>query len=81
MHAWWISGEPRGVGQNQNWLFFGSLPGTSAMAMQQPSGVNIAALFNGPDGRNKERLTCLDKLRDAMSKAAAETLERPGPAP
>jgi N-acyl-D-amino-acid deacylase len=81
MHAWWISGEPRGPDEKQNRLFFGSLPGTSAMAMQRPSGVDIAALLNGPDGKNKERLTCLDKLRDAMSKAAAETLERPGQAP
>ena len=79
MHAYWISGQPRAAGQKQNWLFFGSLPGTSAMAMQRPSGVDIAVLFSGPDGKNKERLTCLDKLRDAMSKAADETLERQGP--
>ena len=77
MHAWWISGEPRGAGQKQNWLFFGSLPGTSAMAMQRPSGVDFAVLLNGPDGKSKERQSCLPVLREAMSKAAAETLERP----
>jgi CubicO group peptidase (beta-lactamase class C family) len=77
MHAYWISGEPREAGQKQNWLFFGSLPGTSAMAMQRPSGVDIAVLLSGPDGKNKERQTCLPVLREAMSKAAAETLERP----
>lgn len=81
MHAYWISGEPRAARQKQNWLFFGSLPGTSAMAMQRPGGVDIAVMLNGPDGKSKERQTCLDKLRDAMSKAAAETIERPAQAP
>ena len=77
MHAYWISGRPREAGQKQNWLFFGSLPGTSAMAMQRPSGIDIAVLLNGPDGKSKERDACLPVLREAMSKAAAETLERP----
>jgi N-acyl-D-amino-acid deacylase len=80
MRAWWISGERRGVGpyKNQNWIFFGSLPGTSAMAMQRPSGVDIAVLLNGPAGKSKERDACLPVLREAMSKAAAETIEQPG---
>jgi N-acyl-D-amino-acid deacylase len=78
MRAYWISGEPRGAGQKQNWLFFGSLPGTTAMAMQRPSGVDIAVLLAGPDGKNKERQNCLPVLREAMSKTAAETLEQPG---
>jgi len=77
MHAYWISGEPRREGQKQNWVFFGSLPGTTAMAMQRPSGLDIAALFNGPDGKSREREACLPQLREALSKAAAETLERP----
>jgi N-acyl-D-amino-acid deacylase len=75
MHAYWISGEPRKEGQRQEWIFFGSMPGTTAMAMQRPSGVDIAALFNGPD--EKDRDACLQPLREAMEKAAAETLERP----
>jgi N-acyl-D-amino-acid deacylase len=81
MHAYWISGEPRAAGQRQNWLFFGSLPGTSAMAMQRPSGVDIAVILNGPDGKSRQRDACLPVLRDAMSKAAAETLERRAQAP
>jgi len=51
------------------------------MAMQRPSGVDIAVLLSGPDGKNKERQTCLPVLREAMSAAAAETLERPAQAP
>jgi N-acyl-D-amino-acid deacylase len=81
MRAYWISGEPREARQKQNWLFFGSLPGTSAMAMQRPSGVDIAVLLSGPDGKSKERQTCLPVLREAMSAAAAETLERPAQTP
>ncbi|MBE3099560.1 MAG: beta-lactamase family protein [Planctomycetes bacterium] len=77
MHAYWISGEPRCEGQRQNWVLFGSLPGTTAMAMQRPGGVDIAALFNGPDGKSREREACLPQLRETLSKAAAETLERP----
>jgi CubicO group peptidase (beta-lactamase class C family) len=45
MDAYWISGEPRDKG-SQNWTFFGSLPGTSAMARQRPDGFNIAVLLN-----------------------------------
>ncbi|MCX5683479.1 MAG: serine hydrolase [Planctomycetota bacterium] len=81
MHAYWISGEMRRAGRKQKWLFFGSLPGTTAMAMQQLSGVDIAVLLDGPDGKSKDRTTCLDILRDVMAKAAAETLERPPASP
>jgi N-acyl-D-amino-acid deacylase len=48
MAHYWISGEPRKLGQRgQNWLFFGSLPGTTSMALQRPDGVNVAVLLNG----------------------------------
>jgi hypothetical protein len=77
LHAYWISGEPRRPGQRASYIFFGSLPGTTAMAMQRPSGVDIAALFNGPPPDSKDRDACLKPLADAMAKAAAQCLEQP----
>lgn len=45
LDEYWISGHRRGSG-NQNWTFFGSLPGTSTMARQRPDGLNVVVLFN-----------------------------------
>ena len=47
MDRFWISGEPRRPGQRgQHWLFFGSIPGTTAMVNQRSDGYNVAAIFN-----------------------------------
>ncbi len=54
LDAYWISGELR-QGNGRDYLLFGRLPGTFTMAMQQPNGVNLAALFNqdaDPSGRD-----------------------------
>ncbi|HEV3259408.1 MAG TPA: serine hydrolase domain-containing protein [Gemmataceae bacterium] len=64
--AYWLSGEPR-KGNGETWTFFGSLPGTHAMVMQRPDGVNVAALFNqrtDPSGLD------YDKIEDMMGQAA-----------
>ena len=42
----WISGEPRKVGQSGDWTFFGSLNGTTTMARQRNDGHNAVVLFN-----------------------------------
>lgn len=52
MQAYWISGEPRLAGQKANYTFFGSLPGTTAMARQRNDGINIAVLLNKRRDKN-----------------------------
>lgn len=52
LDAYWISGEPRQADQSQNWTFFGSLPGTTAMVRQRPDGYNVVILLNGRRGRH-----------------------------
>ncbi|MBC8114662.1 MAG: beta-lactamase family protein [Candidatus Saccharimonas sp.] len=47
MDAYWINGDPRLQGQRGDWIFFGSLPGTTALVRQRDDGVNIAVLLNG----------------------------------
>jgi len=46
LERYWLSGAPRRRGERGSWTFFGSLPGTSAMVRQLPSGVNYAVLMN-----------------------------------
>ena len=47
LNRYWISGEPRAVGQTGYvYWFFGSLPGTFTFIYQHPNGTNVAILFN-----------------------------------
>jgi CubicO group peptidase (beta-lactamase class C family) len=46
LRAYWLSGKPRGPKETAGFCFFGILPGTFAMALERPDGVNIAVLFN-----------------------------------
>jgi CubicO group peptidase (beta-lactamase class C family) len=46
LERYWLGGAPRRPGERGSWTFFGSLPGTSAMARQLPSGANYAVLMN-----------------------------------
>jgi CubicO group peptidase (beta-lactamase class C family) len=46
LEHYWLSGAPRRPGERGSWVVFGSLPGTSAIARQLPSGVNYAVLMN-----------------------------------
>jgi CubicO group peptidase (beta-lactamase class C family) len=41
----WLTGAPR-TGNGQNWIAYGSMPGTLTMARQLPNGVNLVTLFN-----------------------------------
>jgi CubicO group peptidase (beta-lactamase class C family) len=45
LSAYWINGQPR-HGGTQTWTFYGSMPGTLAMARQLPGGINLAVAFN-----------------------------------
>lgn len=44
----WINGEPRSGGTG-TWAFYGSLPGTTSVAVQRPDGLNYAILLNKRD--------------------------------
>lgn len=46
LEHYWLSGAPRRRGERGSWAAFGSLPGSSAMVRQLPSGVNYAVLMN-----------------------------------
>ena len=51
LEHYWISGRPRAAGaKGQVWTFFGSMPGTSAIAHQRADGINFACGFNGRHG-------------------------------
>lgn len=66
---YWISGEPRKPGAKGGvYTFFGSMPGTSAIAHQRADGINFAAEFNGRHGdANQDKLTAeLNRLIDGL---------------
>jgi CubicO group peptidase (beta-lactamase class C family) len=46
MHHYWFAGEPRDNG-NPLWIRYGSLPGSTALMIWRPDGIDIAAIFNG----------------------------------
>lgn len=69
MDHYWISGEPRKVGEKGYvYTFFGSMPGTAAIAHQRADGINFAAEFNGRHGdANQDKLTAeLNKIIDGL---------------
>jgi CubicO group peptidase (beta-lactamase class C family) len=45
LDKFWINGQPRHGGKG-NWAFFGSLPGTTSVAVQRPDGFNCVLLMN-----------------------------------
>jgi CubicO group peptidase (beta-lactamase class C family) len=62
MDEFWLNGEPRSGGHG-NWFFYGSLPGTTSVAVERPDGVNYALLLNkrDPEGAWNDKLkTILD---------------------
>jgi len=71
---YWITGDRREAGQRGNWLYSGSLTGTTAMVRQREDGVNWAVLFNGR--REKSINEDNDALRDNMDKAIGRSLEQ-----
>jgi len=51
MDKFWLNGEPRTRGRG-SWFFFGSLPGTTAVAVERRDGFNYALLINQRDGQD-----------------------------
>src|SRR5262249_12249603 len=69
LQAYWISGAPRkndGT-ERQHYTFFGSLPGTWAMARQRRDGLNIVVLFNQ---RADESGKMYEAIREVLDSAA-----------
>lgn len=67
LDQFWISGEPRKPGQNYSYTFYGSLPGTTAMARQRSDGFNIAVLLNNRrDAKFYDDLDVLKKTVDSV---------------
>jgi CubicO group peptidase (beta-lactamase class C family) len=65
MEDYWLTGEPRTSG-NPLWVMYGSLPGSTALMIWRPDGMNIAAIFNG---RNE---TTHDEIRAALEAAVKQ---------
>ncbi len=73
--AYWVNGEPR----PRDWVggqgtFFGSLPGTTAMARQRPDGLNVVVLFN--NRRNFTFRTDNDALKKAVDAAVEGVVKK-----
>jgi len=46
MEEYWQTGSPRGRGYG-SWWMYGTRPGSTAIMVWRPDGINIAAVFNG----------------------------------
>lgn len=72
LQRYWLDGTPRRRGTRGNWIVFGSLPGTSAVARQLPSGVSYAVLMNAR--REASHRTDQRRLARALDAAIEATL-------
>jgi CubicO group peptidase (beta-lactamase class C family) len=76
MGHYWINGVPRKPGDRSEHpsLFFGSLPGTSSMALERADGVDIAVIINARHLENDDPMPDLKALWAAMD-AATESVK------
>lgn len=66
LRHYWIDGRPRAAGAQGSWTFFGSLPGTSAVMRQLPSGTDYAVLMNARrEGSFRQDIDAFAKALDA----------------
>lgn len=73
MHRHWLHGERRDRASRYQWVVFGSLPGTSAMAEQRLDGIDVAVLVNNRRDRSVEAdQTGLRKKLSAAIDAASK---------
>lgn len=73
MRHFMLNGERRLPGGRVDWTYFGSLPGTTAMARQLPGGLDVAVLMNG------RRNQSIDPDNLALKKAVEAALQSPTP--
>ena len=73
MRHFTLNGERRLPGGTVDWTYFGSLPGTTAMARQLPGGLDVAVLING------RRNQSIDADNQALKKAVEAALKATKP--
>lgn len=73
MEHYWLNGKPRTRRENVHWVFFGSLPGTSSMARQHISGINVAVLLN--NRRDRDFNEDNNWLKDSVDEVIDEILK------
>lgn len=73
LEHYWISGRPRD-NTNQNWTFFGSLPGTYTLGRQNNDGWNFVVFFNQRKDENfndySDIRIILDEISEKISASA-----------
>lgn len=75
LDAYWVTGDPRKPGDTDGQgVFFGSLPGTTAMTRQRPDGYNVVVLLN--NRRDKYIHDDNDSLKKAVDKAIDELVKK-----
>jgi hypothetical protein len=73
MEEYWLTGRPRGRGIFV-WYMYGTLPGSTALMLWEPDGMNIAAVFNGRNDTKHEEIQ--NALELAITKTLKETPDR-----
>lgn len=82
LEAYWIGGEPRSRGVQEDWMSFGDMPGTSSLIRQRADGINYAVLLN-KEGDAEALRKALDAAIDRIVREvryAAVWEKRSGPA-
>lgn len=65
MEEYWQTGQPRGRSY-ATWWMYGTMPGSTAIMVWRPDGLNIAAVFNGRNGTKHE------EIRSALEEVATQ---------
>ena len=71
---YWANGQPRKLGEDKQWFFFGSISGTTAIIRQRPDGYNVAIICSVRKQQplaEKDEGTLREQIDEAIDKAAA----------
>jgi CubicO group peptidase (beta-lactamase class C family) len=71
LDVYWVNGQPRQPGDDEQWTYFGNITGTTAIVRQRPDGYNIAILFTV---RTKEPLA--EKENRALERQIDEVMDK-----
>lgn len=74
LHHYWLSGDRREPGAKGEFVFVGSLQGTTAVVMQRPNGANVTALFNNrrDDDSESDQKALVKRLVTAVDRAVKD---------
>jgi CubicO group peptidase (beta-lactamase class C family) len=73
MDDYWLTGRPR-IRGNPKWFMYGTLPGSTALMLWEPDGINIAAVFNGRNDTRHEDIQAA--LEAAVTRILSESPDR-----